>query len=131
MKLNIKDKEYNLRLLCGKFRELKDVVGGENLLETLTGAMGSSDADTLGKALQVMCISPRLKREDAFEVLDDYLSEGNTVMDFGNVIMEVLDESGFLPKRGMAEKIQQQTQAAMEKMEAQIQDTEAFNGFRA
>ena len=133
MKLHINDKEYNLRLRCGKFRELKDTIGGENILETLTTAMGNSDAYVLGKALKVMCMAPRLKDEDAFEVIDAYLDEGHTVMEFGGVIMEALDESGFLPKRGMSEKIQQQTQAAMEKMDQQIQDLEAptFAGFKA
>lgn len=136
MNLQIKNKEYSLRLRCGKFRELRDTIGGDNLLESLTNAMGNSDADVLGKAFQVMCISPRLSRDEAFAALDTYLDEGHTVMEFGNVIMEVLDESGFLPKRGMAEKIQQQTQAAMEKIDEKIQEIAqseipAFSGFKA
>jgi len=136
MKLTVQEKEYNLRLLCGKFRELREAMGGGNLMEKLTEAMGNSDAEALGKALRVVCLSPRLaNNEAAFAVIDGYLEEGHTVMDFGNLLLEVLDESGFLPKRGMAATIQEQTAKAMEKLDETLGELETapvpFLGYKA
>lgn len=134
MKLEIKGKEYNLRLLCGKFRELKDVAGGD-ILQSMMDAMGNSDAEALGKALRVMCVEPKLTNEQAYAVLDGYLEEGHTVMEFGNVLMGVLDESGFLPQRGMAAAIQEQTEKAMSAVSEKIAEASEkpleFAGFKA
>lgn len=133
MKLTIKDKEYNLRLLCGKVRELRDAIKSDDLLGALSKAAPENDVETLAKALRVMCVDPRLSKDsEVYQIIDDYLEEDHTVIDFGNVIMEVLDDSGFLPYRGMSEEIRKKTETALKEIDGRLTDlpTQEFAGYK-
>lgn len=102
MFLNVKDKEYRLRLKCRDFRKLKEKLDTKDLMTTILDAMQNADVDTLAKCMTVMSEQP-MDEEAAYTLMDDYLEgDGATVMDLGGKLLRVLDEAGFLPKKGMA-----------------------------
>ena len=41
---------------------------------------------------------------DAYDVFDDYIADGNTAIDFVNVILEIYKVSGLVPKEVETEK---------------------------
>lgn len=102
MFLKVKDNEYRLRLKCRDFRKLKEKLDTKDLMTTILDAMQNADVDTLAKCMTVMSEQP-MDEEAAYTLMDDYLEgDGATVMDLGGKLLRVLDEAGFLPKKGMA-----------------------------
>lgn len=115
MVLTVKEKDYTLRLLCGKFRELKDKIKSDNLMQSIMEAAQNADVEVMAKCIQVVALEPKLTETAALALMDDYIEESNehTVMTFGMKLLEVFDEAGFLPKKGIAKDISEQMNKAM------------------
>lgn len=122
MILKIGETEYTLRLPCKKFRTLKAKLGND-LMETISTAMQTADVDVMADAFVVLCTDPAVTNETVYDVLDAYLAqEENTVMSLGGVILRVFDESGFLPKKGMATALSRKMNKEMEKALLDLQE---------
>lgn len=136
MILKINEQEYELRLPCKNFRKLKEKLNGE-LMDTLMTAMQNSDVDVMADAFSVLCTEANFKRDNAYDVIDAFLAEeGNTVTAFGIRILEVLDQAGFLPQKGMAAKVSRmmdkQLAGMMQELEEATQEeTKPFKGHKA
>jgi hypothetical protein len=45
-----------------------------------------------------------ISANDAYDIFDDYIADGNTAIDFVNVILEIYKVSGLVPKEVETEK---------------------------
>lgn len=115
MNLEVNGKEYALRLRCREVKKLKEKLQGANILNGITEAMQNSDVETIAKCITVM---GGLKDTETYDLIDAYLEdEGNTFFDLCVEIMKVVDEAGFLPKRGMAQQIAEGMQTVLDSMD--------------
>jgi hypothetical protein len=138
MFLKVKDQEYRLRLKCRDFRKLKEKLDTKDLMTTILDAMQNADVDTLAKCMTVMS-EQLMDEEAAYTLMDDYLEgDGATVMQLGGKLLQVLDEAGFLPKKGMAASMVAATKKALDKLNIEeIVDQEMdkaekpFTGYKA
>lgn len=95
-----------LRLDAARIAQLEDKLGGKSPLSIFTEA-GERSVPPLKSLLLVlhMALQPLnhgMKAEDAYALYDKYIEEGHTMVDFFQVIVEVYQASGLLPKEADA-----------------------------
>lgn len=108
---------YKLRISARACAELERKLGGSVLRLVMRQAIAAQQAETDEDAMAVVnaMISPEeyalivhaaLQKfehgktlDDAFDLIDDFISEGHTYMELLKEIMEILNVSGIMPKQ--------------------------------
>ena len=95
-----KKKTYKLRLTTRNVVELERKLGGNPL--TIFG--DGETIPTIGSMVAVLhcalqAFEHGISYDDAFDIFDAWLEEGNIATDFINVILEVYRASGLAPKQ--------------------------------
>ena len=90
---------YNLRLNTRAIVNLEKKIG-KNPLDIFTTLEKNSVPKTTDLMLllhaSMQQFNHGVKEEDCFDIYDDYLAEGHTLVDFMNVLLEVFKVSGFI-----------------------------------
>lgn len=99
--LNIGDREFDCRLGTRDVVNLEKVLG-TNPLNVLMGMRDNSLPQT-GILLIILQAAgkenkKKLKMEEWYDLYDEYLSEGNSIAELLEVIMEIFEVSGLIPK---------------------------------
>lgn len=97
---------YKLRLDAARIAQLEDKLGGKSPLSIFAEA-GERNVPPLKSLLLVlhMALQPLnhgLKAEDAYALYDKYIEEGHSMVDFFQVIVDIYQASGLLPKEAEA-----------------------------
>lgn len=102
--LKVGDKEYKLRLTAGEMVNLEKKIGG-NVLEIFMSKDKIPSMEelliVLHGALQKFHHNITLK--DVYDIYDEYVDNGNTFEDLIEVIIDVLEVSGFFKKEDIEE----------------------------
>lgn len=97
---NAGSKEYKLRLNTRNIVELEKKLGCNPIM------VFGPEGDVIPTvAIMVVILHASLQQlqhgvslNDAYDIFDDYVADGNTSLDFMKVIMEIYRVSGILPK---------------------------------
>lgn len=100
------NKEYKLRLNTRNIIELEKKLGCNPIM--IFGADGES-IPTVSAMVVILHASLQafehgIALNDAYDIFDAYLEDGNTSIDFVKVIMEIYKASGIVPKEVNTEK---------------------------
>ena len=100
------NKEYKLRLNTRNIIELEKKLGCNPIM--IFGADGES-IPTVSAMVVILHASLQafehgITLNDAYDIFDAYLEDGNTSIDFVKVIMEIYKASGIVPKEVNTEK---------------------------
>ena len=100
------NKEYKLRLNTRNIIELEKKLGCNPIM--IFGADGES-IPTVSAMVVILHASLQafehgITLNDAYDIFDAYLVDGNTSIDFVKVIMEIYKVSGIVPKEVNTEK---------------------------
>lgn len=95
------DKEYRLKLTTRQIMQLEKLIGNHPLT-VLTGT-SDGDAPTVTSMIQVLYCSivelnHGISMSDVYNIFDAWLDDGHTTVDFIDVIVDVYETSGILPK---------------------------------
>ena len=101
VEFTVGNKTYNLRLDTRSIVQAERKLG-KSPLDVFTTLEGNS----VPKMADLMIIlhaainkyNHGIKEEDCYDIYDDYLAEGNSLVDFMNVLLDVFKVSGFIAK---------------------------------
>ena len=94
------DKEYRLKLTTTQIMRLEKVTG-HHPLAILTGAI--DDIPSVTNMVQVLYCSMvelnhGISMSDVYHIFDAWLDEGHTTSDFLEIMIEIYEVSGLLPR---------------------------------
>lgn len=97
--ITIKDKDYNCRLTAKACVELEKRLD-ENPLQVFIKA-ADGELPKLSEMLTIFHESLKkdnhgIKIEDVYDIYDDYCDDGNTMVDFMQVLIQIFKDSGFM-----------------------------------
>ena len=105
MKLEIKDKEYVLKLTTKAIVETEERLGC-NIID-IFAEVDSGHLPKLKDLLiifhEAMRYTHGIKFDDVFDIYSDYIEEGHTYPDFVVMLLNVMRDSGLLPKESEEE----------------------------
>lgn len=95
----IKDKEYRARLSGKMCVELEKRLGG-NPLNVFTRVAEGSEVPSLTVLLTILHASLQtyehgISMDDIYDIYDNYIDDGHTMMDLIPLIMDIFKSSGF------------------------------------
>lgn len=99
--LNIGEREFDCRLGTREVVNLEKVLG-TNPLNVLMGMRDSTLPET-GVLLVILQAASKengkkLKMDDWYDLYDEYVAEGKSIADLLEVVMEIFEVSGLIPK---------------------------------
>jgi hypothetical protein len=99
--LEVGGKEYKLKFSILAFEKAEKAIGGS--IFTALRSWGGDNLPSVSDMVtlfycSLMKYQRKTSKEDAEEIMEAYLDEGGSLMDFFNIIFETFSESGLLPK---------------------------------
>lgn len=100
-------KEVVFRARTRVVNAMKEKFKTDAIQDVMQMAMDTSDFNQVAYFITQFCEDPMYKTMDgALDFIDDYLYQtGETIVGLGITMVEVMDESGFLPKKGLSREI--------------------------
>ena len=101
------NKAYKLRLNTRDIITLEKALGCNPLsIFTKNGAVGIPTVTDMVAVLHASLQQYHhgISMSDAYDIFDTYVAEGNMSYDFANVIVEIYQVSGIMPKNAVNEK---------------------------
>lgn len=105
--LNVKDKEYKLRLNARACVDLEKKLG-TNPINVFMKISESNELPQMGTIITILhaCLQPyqhNMTIDAAYQLFDDFADEGHNLMDIVPILIEVFQESGLIPKNEEAD----------------------------
>lgn len=99
--ITIKGTDYRCRLNARNCVELEKKLG-KNPINVFTALMGEASYPRVEEMVLIFHASlqaynHKISLDDAYELFDDYVEEGHTIIDFIPFLLEVFKVSGFFP----------------------------------
>lgn len=100
-------KEVVFRARTRVVNAMKEKFKTDAIQDVMQMAMDTSDFNQVAYFITQFCEDPMYKTMDgALDFIDDYLYQtGETIVGLGITMVEVMDEAGFLPKKGLSREI--------------------------
>ena len=106
--INVKDKEYKLRLTARACVDLEKKLG----TNPINVFMKIAESNTLPSMEDIITIfhatlqplQHNITMNDAYDIFDEYVDDGHNLMDLVPTIIKVFQESGLIPKEGEESK---------------------------
>lgn len=98
---------YKLRLDAKRIEQLEDALGGRSPLSVFANVdKGLPPLKDMLSILHCALVSlqSNIKKDDVYEIYDEYINAGNNYTDFIKAIVEVFKVSGLIPKEENTEK---------------------------